>query len=240
MSATATFDGTASPRTESTLRDGVKAGLPFVFPTFALAVSFGVLAEPLMGQIAPIVMSIVVFSGAAQFAGLSVLLAGGGIGPAVAAGLLMNARYLPMGFAFGPSLRGGRFKRAVQGQAVVDASWAISSRGDGTFDRFILFGATIPQATAWISGTAVGVFGGDFLGDPMKLGLDAIFPAFYLVLLMEEAKHGSAIAAAILGGAITLVLMPFAPAGVPVVAASAAALLGLWRRDKNGEGEETS
>jgi predicted branched-subunit amino acid permease len=70
------------PRTTD-IRPGIRAGLPLLLPTLALGVSFGVLAEPVMGAVAPIVMSVVVFSGAAQFASLSVLAAGGGAAAAI-------------------------------------------------------------------------------------------------------------------------------------------------------------
>lgn len=221
----------ASARTEehSDLRAGVRAGLPFVLPTLAVGVSFGVLAEPVMGKVAPIAMSILVFAGAAQFAALSVLAAAGGAGAAVLAGLLVNARFLPMGFAIAPSLRGRPLKRAAQGQLVVDASWAIAHRSDGTFDRGLLFGATIPQAAGWIGGTVIGVFGGAALAEPEKFGIDAIFPAFYLALLFEEGGTRRGLAVALIGGAITLSLMSFVPAGLAVIAASLAALIGLRR-----------
>jgi 4-azaleucine resistance transporter AzlC len=206
---------------------GVRAALPFVLPTLLLGASFGVLAQPVMGTIAPIVMSVVVFSGGAQFAALSVLAAGGATGAAIGAALLMNARWLPMGFAIGPSLPGGPRFRALQSQAIVDASFAIASRGDGTFDRGLLVGATLPQASSWIAGTVLGVLFGSALGDPTRLGLDAVFPAFYLSLVVEEARSRRAVAAAVAGGAITVALMPVAPVGVPVIAASVAALIGL-------------
>jgi predicted branched-subunit amino acid permease len=196
---------------------------------FALAVSFGVLARPLMGAAAPIVMSAAVFAGGAQFAVLSVLAAGGGAEAAIAAGLLMNARFLPMGLAVARSLPGGRLARAAQGQAVVDASWAFASRGDGTFDRGILVGASIPQWIAWTSGTAVGVFVGSALSDPARLGLDAIFPAFYLALLVGELRGAPSRVSAAVGAAVTLALIPVAPAGVPVLAASVGALAGVRR-----------
>ena len=209
------------------LRDGIRAGLPFVLPTLVLGASFGVLAQPVMGSPAPIALSILIFAGGAQFAALSVLAAGGAPGSAVTAGLLMNARFLPMGFAAGPAFRGSALARALQGQAVVDASFAIANRGDGSFDRNLLIGATIPQASAWIAGTVAGVVGGELVSDPQALGLDAIFPAFYLILLLEEARGRRAIIAAGLGALIVLALMPFAPAGVPVIAATLAALIGL-------------
>ena len=135
----------------------MRVGLPLLLPTLALGVSFGVLARPVMGPAAPIAMSILVFSGAAQFAALSVLAAGGGALAAITAGMLLNARWLPMGFAIGPSLRGGPLARAAQGLTIVDASFVIASRGDGTFDRGLLMGATAVQGVAWVSGTVIGV-----------------------------------------------------------------------------------
>ena len=71
----------------SDIRAGLRKGLPLVLPTFAIGISFGVLAQPVMGSIAPILMSLIVFSGAAQFAALTVLTAGGGVVAAVAAGM---------------------------------------------------------------------------------------------------------------------------------------------------------
>jgi 4-azaleucine resistance transporter AzlC len=220
----------------SDIREGIRKGLPLVLPTLAGGITFGVLAQPVMGSVAPVVMSIVVFSGAAQFAALTVLTAGGGALAAIAAGMLMNGRWLPMGLAIGPFLSGGRRRRAAQSLALVDASFALASRGDGTYDRGILIGATLPQAAAWTGGTLIGVLSGSVLTDPSAFGLDAIFPAFFAVLLWGEARGRMPMTAALIGAAIALALMPFAPPGVPVLAASAAALLGLRARaGKAGE-----
>lgn len=182
-----------------------------------------------MGSVAPIVMSAIVFAGASQFGALAVLAAGGGAPAAILAGVLLNARFLPMGVAIAPSLRGRPARRAVEGQAVVDASWAIANRGGGRFDRDLLLGATAPQYPGWVLGTVLGVLFGDVLGDPESLGLDALFPAFFLALLVEEARGSREILAAVLGALIAVALIPVAPAGIPVLAASAVALLGLRR-----------
>jgi predicted branched-subunit amino acid permease len=214
----------------SDIRTGLRAGLPLVLPTFAIGISFGVLAQPVMGSVAPVVMSLIVFSGAAQFAALTVLTAGGGAVAAIAAGMLMNGRWLPMGLAVGPFLTGGPLKRTAQSLALVDASFALSSRGDGTYDRGVLIGATLPQAAAWVGGTLAGVLGGALLAEPASLGLDAMFPAFFAVLLASEARGRLPMTAAAAGAVIALVLMPFAPPGVPVLAATGAALIGLRRR----------
>ena len=213
---------------------GARAALPFALATFVLGISFGVLARSLgWGTLAPIVFSVIACSGSAQFAVASVLGSGGGALPAIAAAALLNARFGPMGIAVAPYLKGGPLRRALEGQAVVDASWALASRGEGRFDREFMIGATLPQVTAWIGGTIVGVLGGDFIGDPERLGLDVIFPAFFLTLLAEELRSASrsarAVIVALIAAVLALALVPFAPPGVPVIAACAAAFLGLRR-----------
>jgi predicted branched-subunit amino acid permease len=211
----------------ATYRAGLKAGVGFALAAFVLGVSFGVLAEPIMGPVAPVVMSAVLFAGASQFGATAVLAAGGDALTAIAAGTMLNARFLPMGVAAATALHGSPLRRAVEGQAVVDASWALAVQGDGRFDRELLIGATIPQYPAWVGGTLIGVLGGSALGDPAALGLDAIFPAFFVGLLAAELSRPRALAVALLGGALALALTPVLPPGLPVLLASAAALIGL-------------
>lgn len=212
-------------------RAGLKAGVPYALAGFLLSLSFGVLARDAgIPVLAAIVMSAIVFAGSAQFAAVSIVGAGGGVGAAVAAAALMNSRFLPMGIALAPSLPGRAAKRAAQGQTIVDASWAMANRGDGTFDRWFLFGSTAVQYVTWVSGTAAGALGGDVIGDPHKLGLDAIYPTFFLALLFAELRSGRARGVAALGALIALVLVPIAPPGLPVLVASLAAFAGLRRR----------
>jgi predicted branched-subunit amino acid permease len=210
----------------------VRAGIPFALAVVPVAISFGVLARPVMGAVAPIVMSAIVFAGSAQFAATAVLAAGGGAVAAVVAGILLNARYGPMGIALAHSLGGSPLRRAAHGQAMIDASWAMASRGGGRFDPAFMVGATLPSYPAWVGGTALGVFGGELIGDPEALGLDALFPAFFLGLLVggELQRGRRALAAALLGASIALALVPFAPPGVPVIAACLAALIGIRAR----------
>jgi 4-azaleucine resistance transporter AzlC len=206
-------------------RAGVRRGVPFGIAVFAIAVSFGVLARPVMGSVAPIVMSVVVFSGAAQFGSLAILSAGGSVGAAIAAGVLLNARYLAMGLGLAPSLRGRGLSRGAFAMAIVDSSWAGASMGDGTFDPWYMVGMTTTQYPGWVLGTVVGVLAGGAIGNPDALGLDALFPAFFVALLIEEVRGRRRVAAAAGGAGIALVLTPVAPAGLPILAAAAAAIV---------------
>jgi predicted branched-subunit amino acid permease len=210
----------------------MRAGIPFAIAAGVLAISFGVVAKPVIGTGATLVMSVLVFAGSAQFGSVAVLGAGGGLATAVIAAILLNARYLPMGIALAPSLRGRWWRRAAYGEAMIDGSWAMANRGGGRFDPDFLVGATIPSYPAWVGGTVIGLFAGDLIGDPAAFGLDALFPAFFLALLLGGELGSDRLAAvvAVLGAVLALALLPFAPAGVPVIAASAVALLGLTRR----------
>jgi 4-azaleucine resistance transporter AzlC len=212
--------------------DGARAVLPLALATGVMGISFGVLAYSLnWGAVAPIVFSVITFSGTAQFAVASVLGGGGGVVPAIVAAVLLNSRFLPMGVAVGPFLKGGPLRRALEGQAIVDASWAMASRSGGRFDREFMIGATIPQVILWIAGTVVGVLVGGVVGDVERLGLDVIFPAFYLTLLVEELRGGGqTIAVVLIAVALALALVPFTSPGIPVIASCAAAFLGLRGR----------
>jgi predicted branched-subunit amino acid permease len=76
----------------------------------------------------------------------------------------------------------------------------------------------------WILGTAIGVLIGGSLGNPDDYGLNALFPAFFIALLFEEVRDRRRAAAALGGAAIALVLTPLVPAGLPILAAVAAAI----------------
>jgi 4-azaleucine resistance transporter AzlC len=200
-----------------------------------VALSFGVVAQSAgLSATATIVMSAIVFAGSAQFTAIAIIAGGGTVGAALVAATMMNSRFLAMGAALGPSLPGGPLRRALQGQALVDASWALALRHDGTFDRRILFGSSAVQYVGWVGGTVLGALSGGLLDDPEALGLDALYPAFFVALLLNEARDGRARGVAAAGSLIALALVPFAPAGVPVLVASLAALAGLHgsaRRD---------
>jgi 4-azaleucine resistance transporter AzlC len=214
----------------ASLRAGFSAAIPYAAVGFLLSMSFGIVARQAgFPAEAAIVMSAIVFAGSAQFAAVSIIASGGTAGAAIAAAALMNSRFLPMGIALGPSLPGRAPWRAAQGQAVVDASWAMANRGDGTFDRWFLFGSTAPQYVTWIGGTIFGALGGDLLGDTSRLGLDAIYPTFFLALAIAEVKDRTTLVIAVAGGLVALALVQVTPAGVPVLAASLVALWGLRR-----------
>jgi 4-azaleucine resistance transporter AzlC len=183
-----------------------------------------------MGVLAPIVMSATTFAGSAQFAAASVIRDGGSVLAAVAAAVLLNARYLAIGVATAPAFEGSRLRRFFESQLIVDEAWAVAQVGGGRIDRRLLVGAGLLLYPCWVGGTALGVFGGDILGDPKRFGLDAAFPALFLVLLLTLTVSRRAILAAVAGGLIALVLLPIAPAGVPVIAAGAVCLVGLRRR----------
>ena len=214
----------------SPYRAGIRAVLPLCVAVAGFGISYGLLARSAgFSPAAAVVMSGTTFAGSAQFASASILEAGGTVAAAVAAAILLNLRYAPIGVSVAPVMTGGILRRLLLAQLVVDESWAISNRGDGTFDRGLLVGAGLALYAAWVTSTAVGALGAEALGDPAALGLDAAFPALFLALLWPQIREGRAVAAAVLGAGIAVALVPVAPPGVPILAAAAGCLLGLRR-----------
>jgi 4-azaleucine resistance transporter AzlC len=211
------------------IRDGIRAALPLAPSPILFGLSYGVLADATGFGAAPaVVMSATTFAGAAQFASISVLDAGGTVAAAVLAAVFLNARYVAISVTVASIFPGGRLRRLVESQAIVDESWALSGRR-GRFEWPILVGSGLVFYVLWVTCTAIGTAIGGVLEDPNALGMDAAFAALFLALAMPYLRARRAQQAAALAAAITLVLLPFTPAGVPIIAASAACLLGLRR-----------
>lgn len=212
-------------------RGAIALALPLATAVGLFGVSFGVIAasEPTVGGAGAVVMSAITFAGSAQFAALSVLAAGGPPVTAIVAAVLLNLRYLPIGVTVAPWMRGGVVRRFLSAQLIVDESWAVAARPDGRFDvRTLVIAGGLIWA-AWVGGTALGVVGGSAIGDPNTLGIDGALAALFLALLWPQLGSGPPRVAALLGAAVALALVPLAPAGVPIIAAAAAALIGLRR-----------
>lgn len=177
---------------------------PLAAAVGAFGVSFGVLALAAgMPGWQAVLMSATVFAGSSQFAAVAVLGSDGGMGAAILSGTLLNSRYIATGAAAAPSLPGGRVRRMLAGQLVVDESFALGVAAgspelpDGP--TMVVSGALL--WTAWLVGTAAGTLVGPLLGDPETWGPDAAFPAMFVALLWPMLDRADARRAA-LGGAL--------------------------------------
>jgi 4-azaleucine resistance transporter AzlC len=211
--------------------EGARAIAPIGVAAFAFGLSFGVLARTAgMGWTAPIVMSATTFAGSAQFAVASLLRDGGAAAAAIGAAVMLNVRYVPISISVASWFDGPAPKRLLQAQMIVDESWAVSLKRRGGFDVRVLLGAGGLLYLTWTSGTAVGLLLGNAIGDANRLGLDAAFPALFLALLVPQIARRRHLSAALLGGGIALALIPFTPAGVPIVAGAGGCLVGWSHR----------
>jgi branched chain amino acid efflux pump len=219
------------PDGPSRYRDGARRIAPIAVAAAAFGASFGILA-PSAGfdAVAAVLMSATTFAGSAQFAVVSTLESGGAVAAAIGAAVLLNGRYAPISVSVAPYFGGSPVRRLLESQLIVDESWVVSRRPDGRFDRRILIGAGAVLYVAWVGSTFIGAVVGEAIADPATLGLDAAFPALFLALLVPLLSSRRALAVALLAALIALVLIPFTPAGVPIIAASSACLLG-WSRE---------
>ncbi|MDA1004765.1 MAG: AzlC family ABC transporter permease, partial [Chloroflexi bacterium] len=192
----------------------------------AFGVSFGVLAAS-AGLSVPqaMAMSLFVFTGASQFAAVSVVSAGGALSAAVGSGLMLAMRNTAYTLALAPTLRGSVWRRALAAHLVVDETAAMALAQSSPDRRRLAFWVTAGLLfTLWNAGTLAGALGAQRFGDPARLGLDVAFPAAFVALVAPLVRRGDARMVAALGIVIALVCVPFVPAGVPVIAAAAAAV----------------
>jgi predicted branched-subunit amino acid permease len=197
-----------------------------------VGVSFGAIAVS-GGQPdwVPLAMSPAVFAGGAQFAALYIMLGGGGPAAAVLAGLVLNARLLPFGFAVADVLDLPWPAKLAGSQLVVDESVAFAlTQRDPAHRRAAFLACGVLLFVAWNAGTVAGVLAGKAVGNPRALGLDAASPMVLLALVLPALREMRARRAALAGAAVALAATPFLPAGLPVLLA----LLGLAAAGRPG------
>ncbi len=192
-------------------------------------IAFGVLATTSGFSVAQAVaMSIFVFTGASQFAAASVIGAGGGAAAALASALLLAARNGFYGISVAKLVPPGTpwWRRAITAQLTIDESTALGlaqSDPSKRYDAFLAGGLSV--FVFWNLGTLLGALGGDAIGDPAALGLDAAFPAGFIALMMPALRHRSGLLAAVAGAGIAAALIPFARPGIPVLVSALGAVL---------------
>jgi 4-azaleucine resistance transporter AzlC len=187
---------------------------------FVFGATFGVLAVAAgLTTAQASAMSLLVFTGASQFAVVGVLDSGGAPAAAVGSALLLAARNGLYGISLSRQIGGGRLRRLVAAQLVIDESTAMATAHPAEAERaFWVTGVSV--FVFWNIGTLLGALGGGAIGDPATLGLDAAFPAGFVALMAPHLRRRDGLIAAVTGAVIALLSVPFVPAGVPVLLAA--------------------
>ncbi len=173
-------------------------------------------------------LSLLVFTGASQFALVGVLASGGT--PAAAAGtaLLLGVRNGLYGLRLAPLLAWRGARRAAGAHLLIDESTAMAVNRETTAEARLGFVATgLSVFALWNLATLGGALAGERLGDPRTYGLDAAVGGAFLALLWPRLSGGLARGVAVLAAAVALGLVPLVTPGLPVLAAASVALLGL-------------
>jgi predicted branched-subunit amino acid permease len=184
------------------------------------------------------VLSLLMFTGASQFAMAGVIASGGTPLAGAATALLLGTRNTLYGLRMAPLLGWRGWGRAGAAHLLIDESTAMSvTRGSTPAARvgFLTTGGSI--FVLWNLMTLVGAAAGEAIGDPRTFGLDAAVGAAFLALLWPRLQERSHQVVAVLAAAVALGVVPFTAAGVPVLAAGGVALLaGVLTRRRAREG----
>ena len=172
-------------------------------------------------------LSLLAFTGGTQFAVVGVVSGGGTLAAALSSGLLLGARNTLYAMRLAPLMRVRGLRRLVAAQGTIDETTAMAvARADPSLARLAFWSTFAGVYAFWNIATIVGALGAQALGDPARFGLDAVIPAAFLALLAPRLRAGLIERRVAAGAAvIALVLIPFTPPGVPILASSAALLL---------------
>ena len=203
-----------------------------------VGITFGVLADAGGLSLAQsMTMSVLVFTGASQFAAVSVITAGGSVAAALGTAVLLAARNVLYGPIVAQWLDGPLLRRAGLAHFIIDESAGVgaaqtSVRASRT--GFLVTG--IGVFVAWNTGTLIGVLSGDLIGDPTRYGLDVAFPASFLALLAPHLRTTPGRVTAGVGALVVVATVSFLPVGVPILLASLAVVPGMMIASSGGGG----
>jgi 4-azaleucine resistance transporter AzlC len=174
-------------------------------------------------------MSLVVFTGASQFSAVSVIDGGGTIGSALSSAMLLAARNGVYGLTMARHLDGSLGRRLLAAQLTIDESTAMSTAQTGRDARVTAFWVTGASVYVfWNLGTLVGALAGSAI-DPETFGLDAAFPAGFVAMVAPHVRTSAGRPAAIIGGLVCLVTIPFVPVGLSILCAAVGVFVGVRR-----------
>jgi predicted branched-subunit amino acid permease len=197
----------------------------------AYAVSFGAVATASGLSVAQAcATSLLLFTGASQFALIGVLGSGGGAVAAVLSALLLGTRNTLYALRLADLLRLRGPQRVLAAQLTLDESTAMATAAPPGLERTAFFATGAAVYVLWNLGTLLGAVGATQLGDPARFGLDAAIPAAFLALLAPRLREREGLAVAVAGGLLALATVPFARPGVPVLVAALAVVPVLVRR----------
>lgn len=162
--------------------------------------------------------SAVIFSATSQFAYLAVRDAGGTEWAAIAAGVIVATRFGILAMSLIPKLPAGGARRIAAALNSFDPNVAVAIQQETppSVEREF-WRTTGAMLGGWFVGIAIGSFLGNVLGDIDRFGLDAVFPAALLAIIANLLRTREGLTTATVGGLICLVLLPLAPAGVPII-----------------------
>jgi 4-azaleucine resistance transporter AzlC len=185
----------------------------------------------------PAAQSVLVLAGASEFLFIGIVAAGGNPIAAALAGLLVNARHLPYGLAL-PDMTGpGRGWRRLLGSHVMNDESVVFAlaQEDLPRKRAAYWACGLGVLVCWPAGAVLGALIGSAIGNTGAFGLDAMFPAVILALIMPALRDRVTLRAALAGAAIALAASPFLPAGLPVLLALAGVLAVVTPRKALGK-----
>lgn len=199
----------------------------------AYAISFGAISTAAgLSLLQTCALSIVMFTGASQFALVGVVGAGGSVWAGAVTAALLGSRNALYGLRLSSVLDMRGWRRPAAAHFVIDETTAMAiARDDPAQSRFAFWATGIALFVLWNTGTLIGALATHAISDPKVFGLDAAPPAAFLALLAPRLRAREPLAIAIGAAVIAIAVLPFVPAGVPLlVVAVLVALLGVVRR----------
>ncbi|MFB1081414.1 AzlC family ABC transporter permease [Jeotgalibacillus sp. JSM ZJ347] len=179
---------------KSGFRAGMKAGTSIAVGYLPVALTFGLLAKTTgLTLFESVLMSLLVFAGAAQYISLSLIAAGAGAAVIIFNTFIVNIRHFLMSASLNEKMEPEtRAKKSIYAFGLTDETFTVIATREGKTSTGFAFGVMLIAYGSWVINTGIGhVIGAslpEFLQQAMSIALYAMFVGLLVPSLKKEMK----------------------------------------------------
>jgi 4-azaleucine resistance transporter AzlC len=208
---------------QSEFRQGIQAGISIAIGYMPVALTFGLLAKSTgLSTNETVLMSLIVFAGAAQYISLSLLAVGTGVFEIILTTFIVNIRHFLMSASLNEKMEDDSpIKKALYSFGITDETFSVTAVKDGTVPTAYMFGVILISYASWVINSGIGHLIGASLPATLQESMSVALYAMFIGLLVPSMKkHRKVVVLACLAAIFNTILTQFIPTGWAIVTAT--------------------
>jgi 4-azaleucine resistance transporter AzlC len=175
---------------QSSFLQGIQSGISIAIGYLPVALTFGLLAKSTgLAFSETVLMSLIVYAGAAQYIALSLIAVGTGVIEIIFTTFIVNIRHFLLSASLTEKVEDDSgWKKALYSFGLTDETFAVSSTKEGTVNTGYLFGLMLISYASWVVNSGIGYLIGASLPTTVQESMGIALYAMFVGLLIPSLK----------------------------------------------------